>query len=418
MASSCVGSRRKSVSGGGNGPSTEQRQLRAVYEALNSRDFAALHTLAFAKHGFVSSEVRRVIWFFLLGISSPRATNGNWRQLLAEIVEEGKDSRVMKADVERSVYSWDVHTCIRMKSRNQKRVHLSEIMHAVLQRHKGKLGYFQGFHDIALVFMEVGTTTQAFYMVERLALFHLTDQLCWPFDQGLTRLLSVLFHLIETIEPAVAEALSEADCSQCHFAVPWVLTWFSHTLPRLEQVMRLFDCLLSSHPAVVLYFVASLLLEYKDEILRTPRELPEMVCLMQQVKWGQLDVDDWAARTRLLAEKLPPQELMMNLPTNCRLELPVTSPLFHYPHPWMTGPLPEDTLAVSRLSPIYGAEGEAALKGCQKLMAKTSGRGPQHSLPGKTSAMMSLFFRVAGVSGVAVVACAFAVSNLGLLKRF
>lgn len=173
-------------------------------------------------------------------------------------------------------------------------------------------------------------------MIERLALFHLSDQLCWPFDGGLMPLLKALFHLLQTLDMPVAQALHEADCAELHFAVPWLLTWFSHSLPHLHrQVMRLFDCLLTSHPSMILYFAAQLILEQREKLLNTSRELPEMVLLLQNLPYASLDVPGWAQRTWDLSRRLPPEKFVHRLPRQIRKALPCTSPLFHYPHPWI-----------------------------------------------------------------------------------
>mmetsp|Transcript_89424 Transcript_89424/g.277890 ORF Transcript_89424/g.277890 Transcript_89424/m.277890 type:complete len:398 (+) Transcript_89424:174-1367(+) len=338
--------------------SPEQQQLRAIYAALEARDHAALRELAFSRFGFCSSEVRRAVWPFLLGLSPEQAVDGSWRRLLPDVDHEAKESRVIKADVQRSVYSWDVHTGIRKAARNQKRVQLSEVMHAVLQRHTGRLAYFQGFHDIALVFLEVGTASQAFNMVERLALFHLSDQLCMPFDQGLAPLLGLLFCLLEFLDAPLAEALREADCAELHFAVPWVLTWFAHSLPRLhQQVMRLYDCLLAAHPAMVLYFSAALLMRHRASILAAPRELPEVTSVLQQLPLQALDVEDWAAQAWRLVGRLGPEELLQRAAAR-RRALPSSSPLLHFPHPWMprgSEPPAAPAAELWRCSPIYAA---------------------------------------------------------------
>lgn len=334
----------------------EQQQIRAVYDALAAHDFAALKELAFAPFGFCSADVRRSVWLFLLGLTPAEASDGGWRKLLKDVEHDAADARVMHADVQRSVYSWDVHSGLGEEDRSQKRLHLSEVMHAILRCHSGTLGYFQGFHDIALVFLEVGTPSQAFHMVERLALFHLSDQLCCTFEKGLLPLLSVFFSLLEMLDFEVAEALYQAECAEAHFAVPWVLTWFAHSLPRLHhQVMRLYDCLLVSHPAMLFYFAAALLIEHRDAILETTRELPEMVCTIQRLPLNALDGDEWAAHAYRLSNRVPPDRLLSQLSSARRQSLPTTSPLLHFPHPWMPGGDMRlvDLKDVSKLAPIY-----------------------------------------------------------------
>lgn len=304
--------------------------------ALEARDLERLRELAYRPFGFCSLELRRAVWLFLLGLSPQEAEDNNWRQQLSELEKNTEDAKVMQADVRRSVYSWDVHTGLRKKTRDRKRVQLSEVMHAILHKHQGHLCYFQGFHDIVLVFLEVGSTpSQAFHMAERLALFQLSDQLCLTFDKGLLPLLGVLFQLLSLLHEKLANALLEAECSELHFAVPWVLTLFAHSLPRLNQVQRIFDCLLCSHPATILYFAVALLIHFQEAILQAPREMPEIAGVIQNLPLQDLDADEWAGLARQLMSRVSPAVLMARLPRQQRANLPRTSPLFHYPHPWM-----------------------------------------------------------------------------------
>jgi len=381
----------------------QQQQVRAVYAALKSRDFGALEELAFSRGGFYSSELRRGVWMCLLGLAPQQAVDPSWKRVLAEVDHQAKEARVMHADVQRSVYSWDVHSNMRKTTRNQKRIQLSEVMHAILRRHSGKLTYFQGFHDIALVFLEVGTQSQAFHMAERLALFHLTDQLCLPFDQGLTPLLGVLFCLLQLLDAPLAEALDEAGCAELHFAVPWVLTWFAHSLPRLhQQVMRLFDCLIAGHPAMILYFSAALLMEHREAVLAAPRDLPDVALVIQGLPLDSLDVDEWAATAWSLAKRLPPDELLRRLPAPRRRALPATSPLMHFPHAWMPqararAGAPSATLADEELrasAPVYAPP--RRFGGCPW----SRGGGPGSLLTSRAAWLLSTF----GVAGAVVLA--------------
>lgn len=402
--------------------------MRAIYSALEEVDFGALEELAFSRFGFCSAEIRRAVWLTVLGLSHDDARDESWRLLLQSLRSEGKEAkeaRVMQADVQRSVYSWDVHVGIRKKVRDQKRIQLSEVMHGILAKHGVKFTYFQGFHDIALVFLEVGTPSQAFHMVERLALFHMSDQLCWPFPQGLMPMLSVLFVLIELLDDAVATALRESDCEELHFAIPWVLTWFSHSLPKLhEQVMRLFDCLLISHPTMIFYFCASLILKHRELILRTPREMSEMVPAMQSLSLADIDVDEWAVDARKLALQFPPEQLILRLPSQVCDSLPPTSPLWHFPHPWMQPRLEEDpplfpgpsrASNVLDLAPVYsGAVGNRLIKR-QTTSLRQIASGLQAAkflaIVWKGMGIKSLV-RTVGVGSVAALTCAVLFRNI------
>ena len=44
---------------------------------------------------------------------------------------------------------------------------------------------------------------------------------------------------------------------QPYFALPWILTWFSHSLQDIDTVSRLFDLFLVSHPLLPLYMAGA-----------------------------------------------------------------------------------------------------------------------------------------------------------------
>ena len=73
------------------------------------------------------------------------------------------------------------------------------------------------------------------------------------------------------------ELLSVADFSEmehvgtCHFAVSWLLTWFAHSLDRLEDVSRLFDAFLSSDPLMPLYVGAAAVVADRETLLAMAR---------------------------------------------------------------------------------------------------------------------------------------------------
>jgi hypothetical protein len=57
----------------------------------------------------------------------------------------------------------------------------------------------------------------------------------------------------------------------CHFAVSWLLTWFAHSLNKLEDVARLFDLFLASDPLMPLYVGGAAVVADRRELLRLAR---------------------------------------------------------------------------------------------------------------------------------------------------
>mmetsp|Transcript_26613 Transcript_26613/g.48770 ORF Transcript_26613/g.48770 Transcript_26613/m.48770 type:complete len:402 (-) Transcript_26613:61-1266(-) len=314
----------------------------AIQQAIEARDFEILRKLAFEAGGF-GEDFRLRAWLTLLGVGGEGPESRT-------VDVTPKEMRTIEADVARSVYTWDVHMDIEESVRAEKREQLQRIMCSVLDKHNSQLTYFQGFHDIALVFLEMGTAEQALHMLEKVALFYLSDQLCWPFDSGVEPMLSVFFRLLQALDTELHTALAEAGITQYHFALPWLLTWFAHSLNKLhEQVARLYDCLLASHPLILFYFSVAMLTTHREEILNAPRDQMEMQMVLQTLPMKTKDVDNWAIEVSKLSQRLQPEAFMQRMPWRLWLTLPPTSPLRHYPYPWMTSA----AATTADLAPVY-----------------------------------------------------------------
>ena len=48
------------------------------------------------------------------------------------------------------------------------------------------------------------------------------------------------------------------------FALPWLLTWFAHSIDNCDTVIRLYDLFLASHCLMPVYFAAALILYRYD----------------------------------------------------------------------------------------------------------------------------------------------------------
>jgi len=57
------------------------------------------------------------------------------------------------------------------------------------------------------------------------------------------------------------------------FALPWMLTWFSHSLTEMDAILRIFDYLISSPPYSILYMCAAVLLTSRKDLLKSNDEL-------------------------------------------------------------------------------------------------------------------------------------------------
>ncbi|CAO3633838.1 unnamed protein product [Cunninghamella echinulata] len=76
-----------------------------------------------------------------------------------------------------------------------------------------------------------------------------------------------------------------------YYCLSWIITWFSHDLDDLEDIYRIFDLILSTHPMMPLYITASLvILNYKPEEIndQDPSILHHYLCKLPyqpDLKW-------------------------------------------------------------------------------------------------------------------------------------
>jgi len=146
----------------------------------------------------------------------------------------------------------------------KKREALARIINAILSRNP-QLHYYQGFHDIASVFLLVCGEHEAFAIMEQLSLFHIRDALN-PSLASTQLMLSLLFPLIKIADLELYHYLMRSNV-QPYFALSWVLTWFSHGFDSLEIIARLFDVFIASHPLMPLYIGAIIIVSVRTKLL-------------------------------------------------------------------------------------------------------------------------------------------------------
>jgi len=97
--------------------------------------------------------------------------------------------------------------------------------------------------------------------------------------------------------------------------------------------------------------------------------MPDMVGTIQSLPFKTVDVDEWARSVRELMQRVPPRQLLSRLDSQRRRSLPVTSPLLHYPHPWMRPEVPIADGDWSKLAPVYLPNGGVNRKGFLRRLA-------------------------------------------------
>lgn len=156
-----------------------------------------------------------------------------------------------------------------------------------------KLRYYQGFHDCACIFLstlggggsgpiptngssslEIVASSMGLDLPSRVlgqvAKSHFRDAMRSNFIQLQVALRLILFPLLAKFDPELHSHLYYCEMEP-FFALPWVITWFSHDIRDTELVKRLFDAFIVSHPLLPLYLSVAMILHpiNRMEILST-----------------------------------------------------------------------------------------------------------------------------------------------------
>ena len=163
-----------------------------------------------------------------------------------------------------------------------------------------KLKYYQGYHDIASIFLialggggsplsneKDQDSVQAIAgsigldlpsrVLAQLSESHLRDAMRSNFMELQTALKLTLFPLISAFDSEVHNHLWQCDMAP-FFCLSWVITWFAHDIRDTALVTRLFDAFLVSHPLFPIYMSVAMVCHplNRIEILTTECDFAEV----------------------------------------------------------------------------------------------------------------------------------------------
>ncbi|KAI9906548.1 hypothetical protein PsorP6_004258 [Peronosclerospora sorghi] len=289
-------------------------RLRALESVINDATFADLDVcfrevrrLAIAPKGLLSEKFRKELWPFLLtGQTVTRAKLTSCPHTEISAVKTHRDTAQVEKDVARSLWHYDILQGINESERRSKRRALTRIIMGVLNAND-ELFYFQGYHDIVSVFLlTLGYTKNTLQAVQNVSETYHREPMRSGFEQvmGITRL---LFPLLDAADELLYQHLHESRVEP-FFALPWIITWFAHQLRHFEDVARLYDVFLVTHPLFSLYVSASILIESRDTILRSELDFGTMHAMLSKLPLS-MDIEKVISGALVLYHQLPPIEL-------------------------------------------------------------------------------------------------------------
>ncbi|XP_039767627.1 TBC1 domain family member 20-like isoform X4 [Ornithorhynchus anatinus] len=299
------------------GRSWRKQKLLDIHEALGRDpvDVEALRAAARGRGGLLSDQVRRRVWPRLLGLNPydlpPHPGRGPLR--------DHRDSHQVRMDVERSLGRFPPG--MRAEQRSVLQGQLVALILAVLHG-RPELHYYQGYHELALVFLLVLGPRSATALLDRLSTHHLRDFMD-PTMDSTKHILNYLSPLLARESPRLHRFMERADVGPV-FALSWLLTWFGHVLPDTAHVLRLADFFLASHPLMPIYLAAAVVLHREAEVLDGPCEMAHLYHLLSRLP-PHLPDESLLARALQLFAHHPHPELARQAAPRHRRRLPPSS---------------------------------------------------------------------------------------------
>ncbi|KAI9469333.1 rab-GTPase-TBC domain-containing protein [Zychaea mexicana] len=258
------------------------------------RNVAALRAMGRSPGGFVNDDMRRKIWPLLLYCDRlPEKSNDSSRS----------DESQVELDILRSfnTYPHDISDERKQNLRTQ----LTGVITHVLRSHP-KLHYYQGFHDIASIFLLLFGEKEAGVLMQQVSLFFIRDAMLDSLDPIL-REITMIDTIVQHEDPTLHMHMTEAGVLP-YYCLSWVITWFSHDIDDVSKIVRLFDLFLSSNPLMPLYVSAALVLARRKLVLSQPAD-PSMIHTLLTKVPRNVNVEMLIKRAIELERAYPPHEL-------------------------------------------------------------------------------------------------------------
>lgn len=292
-----------------------ERKKATIAKALMQDDFEALKMAAIGKWGLVDDDLRRKSWPKLLGINlyetSPKPT--------PEETENHPYYNQVVMDVNRSLKRFPPSIAENQRLAMQDK--LVALIMRILVKHP-ELHYYQGYHDICVTFLLVLGEEVSFIVLERLSINspkvsatvseysaggHLRVFMDKTMDNT-TEILGYIYVLVKKENPKLRKFLEDSEVGVM-FGLSWLITWFGHVLNKYDEVVRLFDLFLSSHPWMPMYLTTAIVLYRQDEIMEQECEMASVHCLLSQFP-DNLPIENLVVKSLQLFCNYPPEELI------------------------------------------------------------------------------------------------------------
>lgn len=149
------------------------------------------------------------------------------------------------------------------------RILILEILHRY-----NSLQYYQGYHEIALNFVYLMDCEKGIKLFEKLTLTHLSFYMEPSLDSTIVAM-NLVVNIIQCADLDLFLFIKKSEVEPV-FALPWIITWFSHSLNSQQSVDLIFFVCSISHPLMPCYIASSVILLNKNQIMKTKCDMPSL----------------------------------------------------------------------------------------------------------------------------------------------
>lgn len=316
------------------------RKSDLISSALRTRNKEEIRLLALADGGLLT--FRKFGWRLLL------CADEDHDNVVGHDHHEKPSERELKEDVQKQIAldvarSFGGDEALSRKQAQTKREQLKVLLEAFFKRN-GDLHYFQGFHDMGVVIMDLfeGDFEEQLSVLKKLSrFFNFRDAHEKDFFI-VTKSLQTIGELMKRKDPEYAAQIDEDGHS--FWAISMLITGFSHDVDNKEALYRLFDAIVASPPYFILYLVAAVALipENRERVLQAEVAHEQLRKIVREIATVE-QADHIVRFARDLTSITSPEELLSFAETN--LQLPRASILLQ--------PFPYDVTWVPPLPPYH-----------------------------------------------------------------
>ena len=251
----------------------------AIEQALAAHNLGALQDLAFQPGGFGQDDGLRLrCWGFLVGVVDFGSLPPLDVARAAETSSHGDRGTVSK-DVNRSLWAAGERRGWSEKVRNKRRRALARVVNATFDESQH---YYQGFHDVAAVVLDVSGfhpagERRALAICRALVRRRLSDA-CKKDFADVSTALKLLPPLIHALDGELGQILFRphdpefALLLEPLWALSWAVTLFAHNVDDRASLVVLWDRLLAAPPCFPLYLGAALVVHHRESLIATATE--------------------------------------------------------------------------------------------------------------------------------------------------